>query len=85
MTQKQIITRLIEKAGSVNELSKKTSTAVTCINEWKRELHSVGLIKLLSMCEKLGVELKELLLKNGTWTKTYTKEEAEKMLNAKIV
>jgi len=61
MTQKLIITRLIENAGSESELSKKTSTAVTSINEWKRELHSMSLIKLLKMCDKLGIELKEIL------------------------
>jgi len=61
MTQKLIITRLIEKAGSIAELSRKTETKQARIHEWRKEQHSIGLIKLLNMCEKLEIELKELL------------------------
>lgn len=61
MTQKLIITRLIEKAGTISELSKITNTAIPRIYEWKKETYGINLHKLLDMCDKLEIELKELL------------------------
>jgi len=61
MTQKLIITRLIEKAGSISELSIKTDTDVPRIYEWRRELYGINLKKLLDMCEKLNINLKDIL------------------------
>lgn len=61
MTQSQIITRLIEKAGSINELSKITDTAVPRIYEWKSEKYGINLHKLLDMCDKMEIDLKDLL------------------------
>jgi len=61
MTQEIIITRLIEKAGSISELSIKTDTDVPRIYEWRRELYGINLKKLLDMCEKLNINLKDIL------------------------
>ena len=61
MTQSQIITRLIEKAGSINELSILTNTAVPRIYEWKNEKYGINLRKLLDMCDNMKIDLKELL------------------------
>ena len=61
MTQSQIITRLIEKAGSVNKLSKITDTAVPRIYDWKNENYGINLHKLLKMCDKMKIDLKDLL------------------------
>ena len=61
MTQSKIITSLIKKAGSVNELSKITDTAIPRIYEWKNEKYGINLHKLLKMCEMMKIELKDLL------------------------
>jgi len=61
MTQKTIINNLIEKAGSVKELSIKTDTDISRISEWKREIYGMNLHKLLDMCDKLKIQLKDLV------------------------
>jgi len=61
MTQKHIITNLIEKAGSISELSIITDTAVPRIYEWKNEKYGINFHKLLKMCKMMKIELKELL------------------------
>lgn len=61
MTQSKIITSLIEKAGSISELSKITNTAIPRIYEWKNEKYGINLHKLLDMCELMEIELKEIL------------------------
>ena len=61
MTQSEIITSLIQKAGSVNTLSEITDTAIPRIYEWKNEKYGINLHKLLKMCEMMEVELKDLL------------------------
>jgi len=61
MTQKTIINNLIEKAGSVTKLSELTDTDAPRIYEWRRELYGMNLHKLLDMCDKLKIQLKDLL------------------------
>ncbi len=61
MTQSEIITSLIQKAGSVNELSKITDTAIPRIYEWKNEKYGINLHKLFKMCEMMQIDLKDLL------------------------
>jgi len=61
MTQEIIITRLIEKAGSVSDLANKTDTEIAQISKWRRELYGINLKKLLDMCEKLNINLKDIL------------------------
>ena len=61
MKQKEIISALIKKAGSIKDLSIRTDTTITRIYEWKNEKHQIRYNKLLSMCKDLKIELKELL------------------------
>lgn len=61
MTQKKVIEALIEKAGSQKELAKIAGISEPRVSEWKTEFHAISFIKLLEICEKMRINLKDLL------------------------
>jgi len=60
-TQKKIIANLIAKVGGQKKLIEITKIPQSRFSEWLHEKNKISLVRLLEICKKCDIELKEIL------------------------
>jgi len=60
-SQSQIIANLIDRVGGQKKLIEITKIPQSRFSEWLHEKNKISLVRILEICEKCNINLKDLL------------------------
>jgi len=61
ISQKTIIANLVDKVGGQKKLIEITKLPQSRISEWLHEKNKISLVRILDICKKCNINLKDLL------------------------